>query len=674
MVRFRVIFSVLVFLIGGFNSMATDLMASGAQSPLMAVLDQSQSDHDEEDGIIEPVKWTYSAQAVEGSPEEFDLVFKAKIDDHWHLYSQHLESDFGPLPTSFSFTDTTGTYQLIGQTKEGTPVVSWDPNFEMDLSYYNDSATFVQRIKWNEAGAGVVEGYLTFMSCDDKRCLPPEDIEFAIEIGYEKNYLLLFLGAFLSGFLALLTPCVFPMIPLTVSFFTKQSKTRSQGIRNALTYAFFIVFIYVALGVFVSAVFGEEVLNNMGSNPWFNLFFFALLIVFAASFLGAFEITLPSSWINKADTASNRGGIIGIFFMALVLAIVSFTCTGPIVGTLIVQAASGAGFMGPIIGMIGFSLALAIPFALFAMFPGWLNSLPQSGGWLNSVKVTLGFLELAFAFKFLSNADLVWDWHLIERELFIAIWIVIFGLLTLYLLGKLMLSHDSPITNLSVTRLMLAIVTGVFTIYLIPGLWGAPLKLIAAFPPPMHYSESPDGVGKKSTTVQYANTSDDHAGDNSSPREDTYLGPQGILAFHEYDKAMAHAKEVGKPLFLDFTGKTCVNCRKMEEQVWSDPEVRRILSEEVVMASLYVDDITPLPEEEQFTKTFRGKEIDVETVGDFNKLLEKERYSISTQPYYILLDHSENPLSSGADYENHGNVPTFKGWLRNGIDSFNSQK
>jgi thiol:disulfide interchange protein DsbD len=476
----------------------------------------------------------------------------------------------------------------------------------------------------------------------------------------------IFFIAFLSGFAALLTPCVFPMIPMTVSFFTKQSKNRAKGITNAIIYGLCIIIIYVLLGVGVSAVFGAEVLNSMATNVYFNLAFFVLLIVFAASFLGAFELTLPHSWINKADKASDRGGLIGIFFMALVLALVSFSCTGPIVGTLLVEAASGGSYVGPIIGMLGFSLAIALPFALFAAFPGWLNSLPQSGGWLNSVKVVLGFLEIALAFKFLSNADLVLQTHLLERELFIAIWIIIFAFLTMYLLGFIKFSHDSDLKHLSVGRFFLAVTTGMFTVYMVPGLWGAPLKIINAFPPPMHYSESPQGVGfNNPSTITVS-------GDSQHDQSGQHLGPQGIMVFHDYDLGVAYAKEVGKPIMLDFTGWACVNCRKMEEQVWSDSEVKRMLSTEVVLISLYVDERTKLPEEEQYKTTIAGKSKKVKTVGDKWTVLQIERYKTNSQPYYVVLDHDENQLGNPANYQDHGEVDLFKNWLQEGIDAFNN--
>jgi thiol:disulfide interchange protein len=626
-------------------------------------------------GILEPASWTYTSKAVDGEKDTYDLIFKAKLDPHWHLYALRFEEEkIGPIPTSFTFEEN-DSFSLIDSVSEGKPKTSYDSNFMMDLSYYEDSASFVQRVKISGTGDVKVNGYLTFMVCDDSKCLPPEDIEFEFQFeGPEleespvlneheskgKGMWKIFFLAFLSGFAALLTPCVFPMIPLTVSFFTKQSKTRAKGISNAILYGVCIIVLYVALGVGVSSVFGADVMNNMATNTYFNLFFFVLLIVFAASFLGAFEITLPASWVNKADDAANKGGFLGIFFMAFTLALVSFSCTGPIVGTLLVEAASG-GYMGPIIGMLGFSLAIALPFALFAAFPGWMNSLPQSGGWLNSVKVVLGFLELALAFKFLSNADLVEQWHFLEREVFIAIWIIIFALLTLYLLGKLKLSHDSPLPHISVTRLFMAIITGMFTVYMIPGLWGAPLKLINAFPPPMFYSESPEGVGFMGGGPGLASA------DNGVHTEGTHKGPQGIYVFHDYEEGLAHAKKVGLPVMLDFTGWACVNCRKMEENVWSDPEIKRILTEDLVLISLYVDERIELPEDKKYEKIVNGKNRKIKYVGDQWKILQEERYKVNSQPYYVLIDHKENSLIEAANYQDHGSIPVFKEWLERGL-------
>lgn len=619
-----------------------------------------------------PVSWEFSQKNL--PQDEIELSFKATIEGDWYMYSQHI-ADEGPVPTTFTFFNAEGV-ELLTEVLEPEPIEEFDPNFDMVLKYFKKEVTFRQRLKSVSDTAFSLTGEVMFMTCDPMQCLPPEYVEFSFDLpattqevkatedtptASTKGMWGIFFIAFLSGFAALLTPCVFPMIPMTVSYFTKQSENKAKGVTNAIIYGISIIIIYVALGVGVSAVFGADALNNMATNVYFNIAFFLLLIVFAASFLGAFDLTLPSSWINKADKASDRGGLIGIFFMAFTLALVSFSCTGPIVGTLLVEAAAGGNYMGPIIGMLGFSLAIALPFALFAAFPGWLNSMPKSGGWLNSVKVVLGFLELALAFKFLSNADLVMQTHLLERELFIAIWIVIFALLTMYLLGFIKFAHDSDLKYVSVSRLFMAILTGMFTIYMIPGLWGAPLKIINAFPPPMHYSESPYGVGY----TQGGALSTEHHVDDSQ-----HLGPQGIMVFHDYDTGLAHAKKVGKPILLDFTGWACVNCRKMEEQVWSDSEVKRMLTEEVVLVSLYVDERTKLPEEDQYVTSIAGKKKKVRTIGDQWMVLQAERYKTNSQPYYVVMDHQESQLGVAANYQDYGKVDLFKNWLEESIALF----
>ncbi|MFD2825328.1 protein-disulfide reductase DsbD domain-containing protein [Leeuwenhoekiella polynyae] len=466
----------------------------------------------------------------------------------------------------------------------------------------------------------------------------------------------IFIVSFLSGFAALLTPCVFPMIPLTVSFFTKQSKNRAVGIRNAIIYGLSIIVIYVLLGSLVTLIFGADALNALSTNIWFNLVFFVILVIFAVSFLGAFEIVLPSSWGTKMDARADKGGMIGIFFMALALAIVSFSCTGPIVGTLLVQAASKGG-LAPIVGMLGFSGAIAIPFALFAAFPGWLNSLPKSGGWLNTVKAVLGFLELALAFKFLSNADLVLQLHLLERETFLAIWIAILGTLTLYLFGKIKLPHDSPLPSISVGRLSLGMLTLAFTVYLIPGLWGAPLQWISGFPPPQQYSESPYGVG---------NTKGGMASQVILP-EGAELGPHDIPAFKDYETGMAYAEKVNKPVLLDFTGYACVNCRKMEERVWSDPQVLQLLQNDVVLISLYVDDKKELPETEQYVSKTTGKKI--KTIGNKWSDFQITHYKANAQPYYVLIDIEGKNLNDPTAY--NPDIDSYLDWLREGIENYN---
>ncbi|MAJ98446.1 MAG: thiol:disulfide interchange protein [Flavobacteriales bacterium] len=624
--------------------------------------------------IFDPVKWTFKIDSI--NQNEVEFVANATIDDGWYTYSQFLPEG-GPVPTSFSF-NKSQDYDLIGEVIEDSLDQKYDPNFRMNLKLFKKSTSFRQRIKLNKYSESKLKGYLEFMACNDVMCLPPEYVDFELVIPKkivsneiktnnpilnETNIFNIFLVAFFSGFIALLTPCVFPMIPLTVSFFTKQSSNKIIGIRNAIIYGLSIVIIYVFLGVAVTGVFGSDILNNMATNVYFNLVFFIVLIVFAASFLGAFELTLPNSWINKSDSLSEKGGLIGIFFMAFTLALVSFSCTGPIVGTILVQAAYGGSYLAPIFGMLGFSSAIAIPFALFAAFPGWMNSLPKSGNWLNSVKVTLGFIELALAFKFLSNADIVLQLNLLNRELFISIWIFIFLSLTLYLLGILNFKGDSDLKIISVPRLFLAIIFGSFTIYMIPGLWGAPLKLINAFPPPIHYSESPLGFH---TNMNMKNEN------ISIKNNDLHLGPQGIMVYHDYQKGLNFAKKVNKPIMLDFTGWACVNCRKMEEKVWSDIEVKSILQNDLVLISLYVDERTKLEVSDQYDTEIAGKRKKVRTVGDKWMVMQTKLFKTNSQPYYVFLDHSEKKLIEPANYQDYGNVNLFKDWLKRGLLAFNS--
>ena len=614
--------------------------------------------------IYDPVEWTFSQKVI--SADEIELQFKADIEQGWYLYSQHLPEGVDAYPTEFNFVYS-DNYELVNEMIEPEPIRNPDPNFDnIILPYFKNEVVFRQRIKVNSSNDFKIVGDISFMSCDESQCVfpPPDSFSFDIKgMEQENGMWWLFFIAFLSGFAALLTPCVFPMIPMTVSFFTKQSKTKAKGIVNAIVYGISIIVIYVALGVGVSAIFGADALNNMATNVYFNIGFFLLLIVFGASFLGAFEIQLPTSWTNKSVEEEGRGGLIGIFFMAFTLALVSFSCTGPIVGTLLVEAAHG-GYMGPIIGMLGFSLAIALPFAFFAAFPGWLNSLPQSGGWLNAVKVTLGFLEIALAFKFLSNADLVLQTHLLERELFIAIWIVIFGLLTMYLLGFLKFSHDSDLKYISVSRLSVAILTGTLTVYMIPGLWGAPLKIINAFPPPMQYSESPYGIGRSNSFELTSSI------DHGSTEKGQHLGPQGIMVFHDYNEGLAYAKEVGKPIVLDFTGWACVNCRKMEEQVWSDEAVKDILSNDVVLVSLYVDERKKLSNDEQYETTLAGKTKQVKTTGDKWMVLQANTYGTNSQPYYVFLNHDEVQMVEPANYQDYGKVELFQDWLDRGLQEY----
>ena len=670
--------------------------------------------------ILDPVKWSTSIKKI--SDTEYDLVSKASIDKGWHLYSQ-VVPDNGPLPTLFTF-EANNAYKDVGKIKESKGITEKDPVFDMVITSFSNTATFTKRIKLTGNKGTTVKGEVEFMVCDDEKCLPPTYVGLVFKIPDpentetattteninitenteaisetvddttaidtaktevlkdtlqassektlsaieqnkkqdEKGLWTIFFLAFLSGFAALLTPCVFPMIPMTVSFFTKQSKTRAAGIRNAIIYGVSIIVIYVLLGILVSLIFGADALNALSTNVWFNIIFFVLLIVFAFSFLGAFEIMLPNSWANKVDSQADRGGLIGIFFMALALAIVSFSCTGPIVGTLLVQAAAGGSQIGPIIGMFGFSLAIALPFGLFAAFPGWMNSLPKSGGWLNTVKVVLGFLELALAFKFLSNADLVLQMHWLEREVFLAIWIAIFGALALYLFGKIKLPHDSPLTHISVGRLSLGLLVLAFTVYMIPGLWGAPLNLISAFPPPLDYAESPYGVGN--SKVGGGMVANEH---QDLPEGAHLLAPHQILAFNDYDKGLAYAKTIGKPVMIDFTGWACVNCRKMEQNVWVDDKVLNILKNEVVLISLYVDDKRKLEDDEIVESRLKpGKKL--KYIGQKWSELQTIKYKTNSQPFYVLMDHNEENLIDPVGYT--PDIEEYYSWLQKGIGAF----
>lgn len=621
-----------------------------------------------------PVKWTFSSQKI--SDCEYELQMTGTPDPTFHLYSQVQDTE-GPKPTAFTF-EPSPSYELLGKTIEPDAIKKPEPVFgdKVVVNYYESTTTFKQRIKLLKPGEVIIKGSIDGATCNEAQCypfMPPVDFEFIVsgtgdctstassEPESDRSWLGIFIAGFFGGLAALLTPCVFPMIPMTVSFFTKRSKTKAQGRRNAFIYAASIIVIYVSLGLGVSAIFGSDSLNALSTNVWFNLFFFVLLVVFAISFFGAFEITLPSSFVNKVDSASDRGGLLGIFFMAFTLSLVSFSCTGPIIGTLLVEAAS-KGIGGPFWGMFGFSLALALPFGLFAAFPGWLNSLPKSGGWLNSVKVFLGFLELAFAFKFASNADLVVQAGILTREIFITLWIVIFGLLGAYLMGWFKLPHDSDIPFLSVGRMLMGLLTFAFTIYLIPGLWGAPLKLISGFPPPQFYSESPQGFGGGGGS----------SGTTTALPEHAHAGPNGIPAFDNYEYALEYAKKVKKPLMLDFTGWACVNCRKMEEYVWSEPEVKKRLSNDVVLVSLYVDDKRELPANEQVEVEWNGKRT-LKTIGNKWSYKQATEFLANAQPQYWIVGYDGKPVQGSSDYQKGHVVEDYVKWLDSGVKEFQSR-
>ncbi len=623
--------------------------------------------------IYEPVKWDYKVEKL--SDDTANLVFEATIDQGWHLYSQFVQKG-GPIPTLFNFLEKGKWYELIGKTEEiGHLHQEYSEVFRMKLKYFDNRVTFKQKIRVLSNKNFKIQTEVEYMACNEVQCTPPqnEELEFNIsgfkassnrvkekseEIGTQTSshgIWMIFITGFIGGLLALFTPCVFPMIPMTVSFFTKQSKNKSKGITNAIIYGMSIIIIYVVLGFGVTAVFGANAMNALSTNVWFNLFFFLILVIFALSFFGAFEIVLPSSFINKIDRKADKGGLIGIFFMAFTLALVSFSCTGPIIGTLLVEAAVNGGVAGPLMGMFGFALALALPFTVFAIFPGWMNSLPQSGGWLNSVKVVLGFLELAFSLKFLSNVDLVLQLHLLERELFLAIWIVIFALMGFYLLGKIMLPHDSPLEKISPFRLCLAILTFSFVLYLVPGLWGAPVNLISGFPPPKNYSESPFGVGVSGNFLDSSHSLKD---------KDMHLGPHGIPTFHDYEKGLEYAKKINKPMMIDFTGHACVNCRKMEDNVWSDERVMNILKNDLVLISLYVDDKRKLAN--PYRSEHTGKKI--KTIGNKWSEFQTYKYKTNSQPYYVLIDTNEEKLNEPTAYNT--DVDAYINWLKDGISKF----
>ena len=662
--------------------------------------------------IYDPVNWEFSQKQI--SDTEIELKFKATIEEGWHLYSQHIGDD-GPVPTEFTFT-TDGGYELIDGVTEGEPIEEFDPNFDMILKYFGHEAIFTQIVQVSSAEDFNLDGNVYFMVCDEAQCLPPEEVEFSFDIkgvdggtvveeiegnstekdseesSNNESRWLLFLSALGAGLLAILMPCTFPMIPMTVSFFTKQSKTRSQGIRNAILYGISIIVIYIIIGVGVASMFGSDAANLMANNVYFNIIFAILLLVFGASFLGAFEIQLPASWTNRSVEAEGKGGYLGIFFMALTLVLVSFSCTGPLVGIVLVKAASGE-ILDPVIGMFGFSLSLSIPFVLFALFPNWLNSLPKSGGWLNSIKVVLGLLEIAFAFYYLSKADLIDGTAFLTREMFIAIWIMIFSCLTFYLLGFIKFSHDSEVKYLSVSRFSLALITGVYTIYMIPGLWGGPVSLMFGMPPDVMFSESPNGVGNsyyednkedyllelqeikqlifEINVVDRSQKLENSSNIKKELRAKRELGPQRIKVFHDYFEGVEYAKLVGKPIVVDFTGYACVNCRQMESNVWSDSKIKNILKADVVLISLHVDASEKLSESEQYETTLAGKKKKVKTIGDKWMVLQANTYGTNSQPYYVFLNHDEEALVENANYQDYGTVDLFTDWLDRGLKEFN---
>jgi thiol:disulfide interchange protein DsbD len=674
--------------------------------------------------ILNPVSWEFSSEKI--SDNEANLVITAKMDDKWHIYSLFIEEG-GPVATSFTF-QKSPDYELIGKTTETPKAVSaFDKNFNITISWHEDKAVFKQKIRLKKSNA-TVKGSVEFMVCNDKQCLPPEDLEFAIKLKdydpskisatiltankdvknedilvgqgadsvstvYEDSLLktnnltsktdtskieikqpltndqasgslwTIFIAGFLAGLLALMMPCLYPMIPLTISYFTKKSGSRSKAILLASLYGLSIIIIYVSLGISIPLIFGTDSLNDMASNGIFNFIFFVILVIFAISFFGAFDINLPNSWINKIDSQSDKGGLIAIFFMAFALVLVSFSCTGPIISSLIFQATTTGNFKGPAIGMFGFSLALAIPFTLFAAFPALLKSLPKSGGWLNSVKVSLGFLELALALKFLSNVDLAYHWDILDRDIYLIFWIVIFSMMGFYILGKLKFSHDSELPFISIPRILIAIMVFSFTLYMIPGLWGAPLKAISGLVPPQTTQDFDLYTNTLSSpTVEQDTVKKKYAG--------LFKAPHNLNAFFDYEQGLAYAKKENKPVLIDFTGHSCVNCRKMEASVWSDPEVLKRLKNDYVLISLYVDDKTELPENEKYISKFSGKKI--KTLGNKWSDFQAATFNTNSQPYYVLVNPSGQVLVTPQAF--NLDINNYIKFLDSGLDAYQNKK
>ena len=664
--------------------------------------------------IKDPVKFKTEFNTL--SDTEAEIVFTAAIDKGWHVYSTEL-GDGGPISATFNVDKTSGI-ELLGKLKPvGKEVATFDKLFEMKVRYFENTAKFIQKVKLT-GGAYEIEGYLEYGACDDESCLPPTEVPFKFSgvaktanaaaakaeqpekkevekkeeaapvvskdtvammelvpatttdastgiqpavasgelwkpviselqaLGEEHtqgdmSWIYIFVTGFLGGLLALFTPCVWPIIPMTVSFFLKRSKDKKKGIRDAWTYGASIVVIYVALGLAITLIFGASALNALSTNAIFNILFFLMLVIFAASFFGAFEIRLPSKWGNAVDSkAESTTGLLSIFLMAFTLSLVSFSCTGPIIGFLLVQVSTTGSVVAPAIGMLGFAIALALPFTLFALFPSWLKSMPKSGGWMNVIKVTLGFLELAFALKFLSVADLAYGWRLLDRETFLALWIVIFALLGFYLLGKVKFPHDDDDNKVGVTRFFMALISLAFAVYMVPGLWGAPLKAVSAFAPPMQ-------------------------------TQDFNLYNNEVHAkFDDYDLGMEYARQHGKPVMLDFTGYGCVNCRKMELAVWTNPKVSDIINNDYVLITLYVDNKTPLPSPVKIVEN--GTERTLRTVGDKWSYLQRVKFGANAQPFYVLIDNEGKPLNKSYSYDE--DIPKYIEFLQTGLENYKKEK
>lgn len=649
--------------------------------------------------VEEPVKWSMSHEKTgEG---EAVLVFTAEIEEHWHLYSTDI--DMAPPATTFWFEGDTALYELVGGITESESVEEFDPNFDMVLKYFADEAVFTQKIRLLTDEPVTVSGMLNYMCCDDTRCLPPEDVEFSFglngavvaeesteiatgdykptsEIIKDKaileemkmedleysNMLDLFIMAFIFGLIAILTPCVFPMIPMTVSFFMHEGENKAKGKFQAIAFGISIILIYTIIGTVIALTLGVNFANWLSTHWLPNILFFLIFVIFAASFFGMFEITLPSWMINRSDKNAERGGITGPFFMAFTLVLVSFSCTGPLVGSILVEAATGA-WLEPIIGMLGFSLAFALPFTIFAFFPAWLAKMPKSGGWLNSVKVVLGFIELALGLKFLSIADQTYHWGLLDREVYLAIWIVIFTLMGIYLLGKIKFAHDSDVKFISVPRLTLVIITFSFVVYLIPGMFGAPLKFLSGYMPPAQTHDFDiNAIVRENVKLMMPEDEDPSTCETARYHEFLHL-PHGLEGYFDYEQALSCAKSLNKPMFIDFTGHGCVNCREMEANVWSDPKVLKRLQEDYIVVALYVDDKTQVPEEEWVRSSYDGKV--KKTIGKIYADLQIHNFNINAQPYYVLLGHDGEILARPRAYDL--DVDDFVKFLDDGKDKFN---
>ena len=629
----------------------------------------------QQDDIKTPITWDNSFEMV--SDTEAVASFTATIDNGWHLYSTQLP-DGGPSPTVVVWDKISGLEPTGDLTSDHAPIEKVDEMFELTLSWWEQKVTLTQHFKVTDPSTVYLEGYVEYSSCNDETCIPPTKEPFTFsgnasaattdnaseqdaanaqlsaaselpatwtpvdtsgaEDSQSGSLWYIFLGGFLGGLLALLTPCVWPMIPLTVSFFLKKSGSRAKSILNASVYGLSIIIIYLLLGLIITLAFGASALNELSTNAVFNVFFFLMLVVFAISFFGAFDITLPSSWSNHIDSrAGNTTGFLSIFFMAFTLTLVSFSCTGPIIGTLLVEAATMGNMTGPAVGMFGFALALAIPFSLFSLFPSMLKEMPKSGGWLNSVKVVLGFIELALSLKFLSVADLTYHWHILDREVFVSLWIVIFFLLGIYLLGKLRFSHDSETKTIGTFRFFLAMISLAFSVYLLPGLWGAPLKAISAFAPPL-------------TTQDF----------------NLYEGGK-FIEFDNYDEALSYADEHSMPVFVDFSGFGCTNCRKMETAVFENSEVEKLIQENFVMVKLMVDDRKPLAQPMNVVEN--GKKLTLTTVGERWSYLQRYKFAANSQPYYVVVNSKGDMLSGPYSYNE--DIEKFLNFLQKGVDEFN---